>query len=354
MNGSGINAKSLLNREVVALRDGSYFGKVQSIGINTGTKMVTGLFIKPKGILSGKVFIPFSGIQSFGDYGVTIKEDFDIDNPIKTMEEKELLEMPVITVNGNLLGFVDNFTFDKTDGTIVEYILSEGLVRDTFRGKGVLPGSKVSRIGKDVIIAVEAVESLNFEEVSEDVESFPSIIEDPIIKIDVEGPEIETEVQEDDDREEKERAIEKEWHRALQKVKIVSERLTEKIKVQANKVGDEAREFFADAQNVTQKQLERLNRVIENWQGKLAVIQNKEDDKFNQQLLDEIKNKTVGCPLYDDEGNSIILPGQVIDSGVVKKAMEKGKLHQLFILVAAKDVEEQVEKVEEIEQLQKY
>ena len=31
MNGSGINAKSLLNREVVALRDGSYFGKVQSI-----------------------------------------------------------------------------------------------------------------------------------------------------------------------------------------------------------------------------------------------------------------------------------------------------------------------------------
>lgn len=349
-----VNVRDLLGKEVVALKDGSYFGKVQSVGISTEEKKVTGLFIKLKGILSGKIFVPFSGIQSFGGHGITLKEEFDIDNTLKGVEEKEILEMPVITIDGTLLGNVDSFNFDKMDGKITEYILSEGLVRDTLQGKGLLRGESVARIGKDVIIAQAEVDGSSLEEIEvEDAEymNFSEVYQELPVQAEEFALEVNSEIQETQDSleskiEEEKNTAEKRWQQTLQQVKIVTEELTEKIKLQADKVGDEAKDFWTEAQNITQKQLEKLNHVKENWQDKLTTIQYKKQDEFSQQLLDEIKDKTVSSPLYDDEGNAIILPGQLINNVVVRKAMEKGKLHQLFILAATKDVEDQIEKVE--------
>ncbi|KJS84348.1 MAG: hypothetical protein JM58_10915 [Peptococcaceae bacterium BICA1-8] len=349
------NIQELLGKEVVALKDGSYLGKVQSIGIDAGEKKVIGVFIKLKGILSGKIFVPFSGIQAFGDHGITLKEDFDTENTAKGVEEKEILEMPVITIDGTMLGKVDSFAFDKSSGEITEYILTEGLVRDTLRGKGLLRGISVSRIGKDVIIAAKEVDASNLEQVELDYIDSDDDLETGVIQLNVEEEDTLREFKDEfkDTQENLKQSIEagknsaeRGWQQTVQKVKKITEEWTEVIKQQADKVGDEAKELWSDAQAVSQKQLEKLNQVKEKWQVKLASIQHKKQDEFSEQLMDEIKDKTVNSPLYDDEGNPIILPGQEINNVIVKKAMEKGKLHQLFVLAATRDVEDQIEQIE--------
>jgi len=355
MENNLVNVLGLLGKEVIALKDGSYLGKVQSIGINAGEKKVTGVFIKLKGILSGKIFVPFSGIQAFGDHGITLKEDFDTENTVKGVEEKEILEMPVITIDGTMLGKVDSFAFDKNSGAITEYILTEGLVRDTLKGKGLLRGESVSRIGKDVIIAAQEIDASSLEQVDSDYIDFKDNLEESLGELNEVTEEILSESKEElqDNQESLEEniaaeknAAEKSWQQTVQKVKKVTEELTGVIKQQADKVGGEAKELWSDAQAVSHKQLEKLNQVKEKWQEKLTSIQNKKQDEFSEQLMDEIKDKTVNSPLYDDGGNPIILPGQVINNVIVKQAMAKGKLHQLFVLAATKDVEEQIEKIE--------
>lgn len=346
MENNTVNIKHLLGKEVVALKDGSYYGKVQSVGINIEERKVTGLFIKLKGIFSGKIFIPFAGIQSFGEHGITLREDYEMDNMQKAVEEKEIFGMPVITFDGTLLGNVDSFAFDKMDGKITEYILTEGLVRDTLHGKALLRATCVARIGKDVIIAAKEVDCGDLEQIGNDgemIDNFAGTFPEPYS--------IETEAEfEEDIKDSKVDAgkisAEKAWQQTLQQAKLITEELAEKIKSQAEKVGDEAKDFWIEAQNITQNQLEKFNQIKEEWQEKLTLIQQRKQDEFGQHLLDEIKDKTVSSPLYDDEGEPIILPGQVINNVVVKKAMEKGKLHQLFIITATKEVKDQIDKIE--------
>ena len=97
------------------------------------------------------MFIPLDSIQGFGTHGITIKEEFEPGNS-KVVEEKEILDMPVITTNGTLLGKIYDFGFDVETGQITQYILTEGLVKDTYRGKALIEASDVFRIGKDVVI----------------------------------------------------------------------------------------------------------------------------------------------------------------------------------------------------------
>ena len=95
--------------------------------------------------------------------------------------------------------------------------------------------------------------------------------------------------------------------------------------------------------------MEKLNQVKEVWEEKLNNIKSKPQEELGEQVLMEIKGKTIGKPLCDDQGEVIILPGQVNDDKLIKKAIENGKLHELFILIATKDVEDEIEKVDIVE-----
>ncbi|MDK2824309.1 MAG: hypothetical protein PWQ67_2333 [Clostridia bacterium] len=353
MSDNTTRVQSLLGKEVVNLKDGSFIGKIQSVVINPVEKKVIGVYVKLKGILSGRNFIPFSGIQSFGTHSVTIKEDFDPEATAKGVEEKDIINMPVITITGTMLGKVDSFTFEKSSGVITEYILTEGIVQDTLRGKALLKGEKVSRIGKDVLIAAAEVDETGLEEL--DNHEYEESVVSTFIEVKEDAQEVYDESKEKL-QETKENIVEEietskisaknAWQQAISKAKKISEEWTFKIKEQAGKVEGEAKELWTEAQSVTQKQIEKLNHIKEKWQEKLANIQNKKQDEFGEQLLNEIKGKTVSKTLYDDEGNAIILPGQVINDEIFKKAGEKGKLHELFILAATKEVEDQIEEME--------
>ncbi|MFZ7102340.1 MAG: PRC-barrel domain-containing protein [Peptococcaceae bacterium] len=351
MTETKIGVFNVLGKEAVSLKDGEYLGKIQGVMVNREEQRVTGIYIKQKGILSGKTFISFSGVGYFGEHTVTIKEDYQGENPGKEVEEKDILEMPVITITGTLLGNVDSFTFDSASGIITEYILTEGILQDTFRGKGLLKGDQVSRIGKDVIIAAAEVDESQLEEVEgeyiEIKDTYPAGAED-VRETGEDAKELMKNTRDNLERglETAKNTAEKTWQQVGQKTKKMTEDWAGVIKGQAGKLSGEAKEFLTEAHSATNKQLEKLNQVKDKWQTKLTMIQNKKQDELSDQLLEEIKNKTVSEVLYDEENKPIIQPGEVITEQVLQKAAAKGKLHELFLLAAAKDVEDQIEKVE--------
>jgi len=342
-----VKAQKYLGKEVITLKDGTYLGKVHSIVINAEEKRIIGITIKLKGLLSGKMFIPLDSIQGFGTHGITIKEEFEPGNS-KVVEEKEILDMPVITTNGTLLGKIYDFGFDVETGQITQYILTEGLVKDTYRGKALIEASDVFRIGKDVVIVNSELEQLDmmdyYEEEPDETEINPQ-----------------WEIQEDKELSQEDHDDpEKYWEQTLSDAKKIAETWKATLKEQGSKLGAEAKEikntsqqmletFLDDAQKKIQEQLEKLNQVKEVWEEKLNNIKSKPQEELGEQVLMEIKGKTIGKPLCDDQGEVIILPGQVIDDKLIKKAIENGKLHELFILIATKDVEDEIEKVDIVE-----
>lgn len=351
MQENTVRVQSILGKEVITLKDGSFIGKIQAVATNPEEKKVVGVYVKLKGILSGKNFVPFSNIQAFGSHSVTLKEDYEPETSSKAPEEKDIIGMPIITIDGTLLGKVDDYTFDAESGVIKEYILSEGLVQDTLRGKGVLNNDKVSRIGKDVIVALADVDESGLEELDplyedfseEEVNELEELADDAVEKIEEEKEEIQEVI--DTSQEEADKA----WQQSIKKAKDVSEKWTNKVKEQAEKVGEEAKELWSEAQSTVMKQLEKLNHVREKWQEKLTKLGNTRQDELGEQLLNEIKGKTISKPLVDDLDNIIVEPGQIIDNEVITKAMEAGKLHDLFKLAAAKDVEDRIIEIEKID-----
>jgi len=347
MNEDGVRVQKLLGKEVIALKDGSFIGKIQSIVVNSNEKKVIGIYVKLKGLLSGRNFVPFSGIQAFGTHTVTTKENLESEAVEKGVEEKEIINMPVITIGGTMLGKVDDFTFDMKSGLIKEYILSGGLVQDTLRGKALLKGEDVSRIGKDVIVVLNEIDETALEELDEYED-----IKEGVVDTFNEAKENVQEIFEESKKKVEEginaskEAAESAWQQSLNKAKNVSEEWTNKIKEQADKVGDEAKGLWSDAQSTAHKQLEKLNQVKEKWQDKITNIRGKKQDELGENILKEIKGRTISKSLVDNAGEIIIEPGQVIDDDIIKKALEKGKIHDLFILAAAKDVEDEIEKVD--------
>ncbi|MFZ5942728.1 MAG: PRC-barrel domain-containing protein [Bacillota bacterium] len=352
MTASNVRVRSLMGKEVIYLKDGSFLGKVQSAVVNSGEKRVTGITIKLKGILSGKSFIPYSLIQSFGVHSITVKDEFDPEVMVKVSEEKEIIDMPVITITGTMLGNVDNFSFDQKDGSITQYILTGGIVHDSLEGKGILRGDQISRIGKDVIIANADVDENDLEELdveyTEMQENISSALEQTKeIYEDAKGQLAKSQEKLEKGLENAKTSAENTWQQVGNKAKSITEEWTKKIKEQADKLSGEAKELFAEAQEATQIQLEKLNSVKNKWQEKLSNIKGKPQDEIGESLLNEIRNKTVSKVLYDNEGSPIIIPGQTINDAVLKKALEKGKIHELFMLAAAKDVEDEIEKIEQ-------
>lgn len=350
MANNEVKAQKYLGKEVIALKDGTYIGKVHSIVINAEAKEITGITIKLKGLLSGKMFIPLYSIQGFGTHSITIKEDFQPENS-KVAEDKEIMEMPVITNSGTLLGKINDFAFDVETGGITQYILSEGVVKDTFQGRAILNASDVFRIGKDVIIVNSDLDQLNIMDYNEE-EPYDSNFTDEYI-VDGQWDMDQSNYEENDDPE-------KSWEQAVKDVKQVSENWKAVLKEQGSKLGAEAREiknnsqqklevFLNEAQKKAQEQLEKLNQVKDVWEEKLNNIKAKPQEELGEQVLMEIKGKTIGKPLCDEEGEVFILPGQIIDDELIKKAVQKGKLHDLFILIATKDVEDEMERVDKAE-----
>jgi len=329
-----VRALDALGKETILLKDGSLQGKVQSLVVDEQQRSVKGIFVRLKKLLNNLSYSPLERIQAFGTQGVTLKDELVQDNTGSGY--RDILGMPVITLDGSMLGKIDDYIFDTETGLIEEYILSGGLVKDRFQGKANLSGERISLIGKDVILATADLSDEDLEEAVFFGEEDPDLIKD------------ENEEERKDFREnlqetkefvgekfnEGKKSAEKIWNQTLSTAKSLSERFV----VKAGELGAEAKDS-----------LEKLNVKREQWQEKLKDAKKISKSDLGDKLLAELRGKTVSATLYSDDNELIVEAGATITDEVITKAIELEKTYELMQLVAACEVESQIIEVEKKE-----
>lgn len=153
-------SKKLLTLPVISLNDGEELGKVQGVIVDPEAIALVALILDyRRGIFKEPRIIPFEHIISFGDYAVTIKDSSACERAGQSPHLGPLFRRPtkilgakVLTEDGNFLGTVDEFYFEKKTGRINGLELGDSFLNTLVRGKTLIEGDVITTIGKSAII----------------------------------------------------------------------------------------------------------------------------------------------------------------------------------------------------------
>lgn len=334
-----VNIGSVIGKEILNLEDGAFLGRVQGINVDASEAKVIGIQIKQKGILGGKNIIPFESIKAFGSHTVTVSHL----EGVMSSEGRNILGMPVISVDGTILGKIMDYAFVPESGLIAEYVLKGGLMKDVLDDKGIVEAGKILSIGKDVVIAMEDIDNTDFKAPTEDVYGDWKEIDDIIAELN------DDELFDLDD--ETDKRYEEQFDDLTNKInktigdvttmikkEVNTEELAGIIKEQADRIGGEARGFFDSMKDKLQQNKVDTDTLKQEFKNKVnsnkASKKEDNEDTLANQIVEQLKGSSVEKPLLDAEGNVIVWPGQVIGSEEVKQAIKAGKLQELIGLTS--------------------
>lgn len=168
-------ARDIIGLPVFAIYEGKSVGVVHDI-IMDDSWCTTGITVEDKTWFSSPTYVSWRHILAFGEDAVTIQNE-QVIRPMDVHPDMIFLlkgprcikGLPMLTVNGQQLGLVEDVYLEPTLGKqIIGYELTEGFISDLQEGRKWLPFSQKARLGKDAIIVpvgceqdLEAIEISN-------------------------------------------------------------------------------------------------------------------------------------------------------------------------------------------------
>lgn len=161
-------SKQLIAMPVISLEEGQQVGTVKKLLINPSQKEVIALIIEQKGWFKEQKFVPFNRISSVGEDIITIDQSTGLEKGSSLPEimrffkdQVEIIGAKLITENGAILGYVDEYYLDLSTGSITGLEFTGNIWDNLFKGRAFLDIAFIRRIGKKVIIATsEAPENI--------------------------------------------------------------------------------------------------------------------------------------------------------------------------------------------------
>ncbi|WP_418790304.1 PRC-barrel domain-containing protein [Phosphitispora sp. TUW77] len=331
-----MKTQSLINKPVISLQ-GEELGSVTRVIVNPDDGRVAGLTLSIKGWFKGEKALEFESVKSFGSYAVTIdrgSQVITLDSlPVlkKLAEECDMYNMRIITPEGRLIGTVDDFYFDTATGKIEKFILTGGTIKTVFKGRVSIPASSIENIGKDVIIAANNVtETIQKEEpgLTDNIDHWKEDIDQ--LKGDLEH-------WKDD--------FEKLWEKTRTKAVDISKSAGENIKAAATTGTDKGKELISKTSEVLIEKKSLLKKSQEEWVNRLHVVKNKPENPLTEDEINSILGLKAAKTIIDDAGNIIIVQDEEVFRDTIDRAQQAGKVKELLISVATKDLEEQMEAI---------
>ncbi len=337
-----VNVGSIAGKDILNLENGTFVGKAQNILVNPADQHVAGVLLRQKGLLGSKNVLALENIKAFGSHTITLTNL----SGVQAAEGVNILNMPVVTIDGTVLGKIIDFAFDPANGQIEEYVLSGGLLKNQPVDKGVLRGEQISAIGRDVVIAKENIALDDLYPPEEDTyQSWQEIDE---LMDDLQSPE-----------DELEDVIENFSEKINETVDEVEERLqnintdefSEKLKGQAEKFTADAKELFGSLREKLQSSKLDPDSLKEDIKAKFTAKNPSADGEaaLIKQIEEQMQGSTVEKPVIDADGNVIIWPGQLIGQEEIKHAVAAGKLQDLINVTVPLEADKTPEAAEEAE-----
>lgn len=144
------NSRDVLGLPVIDLSEGRSLGRVQGLVFDPASRKVESLEVGERSLLKTKsLLVPFNQIRSIGNDAITLYEDVSSDeSPEADGNGYRLLGGRLVTMDGTLVGTVDDYTFSPEDGAVAELLVAVEKSRSQLR----LPISAVANFGRDFII----------------------------------------------------------------------------------------------------------------------------------------------------------------------------------------------------------
>ncbi len=331
-----MKTQNLIGKPVISLQ-GEELGSIARVIANPETGSVSGLALNIKGWFKGEKALEFKSVKSFGTYAVTIERSSQVvaldSLPVlkKLAEECNMYNMRIITPEGQLVGTIDDFYFDTATGKIEKYVLTGGTIKTLFKGRASIPASSIENIGKDVIIAVGNVaETLQKDEpgLTDNIEQWKDDLS-----------------QWKDDLEHWKDDFENLWEKTRNKALDLSKTAGENIKGAAVTGTGKGKEIISKTSEVLSEKKTLLKKSYEEWMDRLQAIRNKPQKPLSEDEIQAILGLKAAKTLTDEAGAIIIEQDSEVTREIITKAQQAGKVKELLISVAAKDLEQQMESI---------
>lgn len=365
------SARNIIGLPVIELQEGKSLGRVRGFVFNPLTRKVEALEIGERSLLKSRLQqIAFTQIRSFGTDAVTLHslETAKDEEPAEGEERPEstLTGQRVVTADGTLVGTVEDFSFDKSNGELTDICLS----REKIRGLLHLPPATVLNFGRDFVIVSE--DYLQYGEISNDegtTRQLAHTVEAKAIQFS-----LNREAGQDVFDEEGSAVIRKGETVTVEVIELARQKnrlahvllaagvgeLLEGLDFTREKIDTGSRRLLDAWQSLRNRSQEWISRRIDDeragptgelrelWfqlQGKLSQSGQKIGDSTLAAIREYVRGKTLLNPFHDDQGNLLALRGDLITEELVAKAETAGRLSHLFFAAATGDVHSVLEPI---------
>ncbi len=148
--------KEVCGLPIIAISGGEKIGTVRDLAINFVTKQVMLLVVEDPNWYKDTKVVPFRSIKSIGEDAIIIDSLSQVviastDNQFEQILQKgtQLINSPVMSVEGKYAGTVTEYWFDPQTGVVDSCAIAKGNSTQT------IPKDKILTFGKDAIIISE-------------------------------------------------------------------------------------------------------------------------------------------------------------------------------------------------------
>lgn len=162
-------AYDILGLPVIGVSNGKRLGTAKDFWLDAEMQ-AQGVVLETKNWFTAARYIDWDDVVSFGEDAITVHGDWVLRNWEETPDsiclvngKRKLKGVPIMTVNGQQLGLVEDVYFSENmDKTIIGYELSDGFLSDVTEGRKWLPAPDKTTLGEDVLLVpVHAGQDLN-------------------------------------------------------------------------------------------------------------------------------------------------------------------------------------------------
>ena len=150
--------KTLIGQSIVSFAEGRKLDSVKDLLMSQTNDSIVALLVDEGGLMSSSRVVPLEAVKSFGRDAVVIQDAQAVttasaDPEVKAILNRndQLLGKKVLTDTGDALGSISDMYFDDSDGRILGFEVSGGLLGDIAKGTSYLAVEEIERLGPDVI-----------------------------------------------------------------------------------------------------------------------------------------------------------------------------------------------------------
>ncbi len=358
------SAKDVIGLPVIELSEGKSLGRITALVFNPVARRIEALEVGERSLLKTKMQqIPFSLVRSFGDDAVTL-HGFTSEQEEKEGKdeiiEKKLPGSRLVTVDGTLVGTVEDFSFNTENGSLIDlYVALEKTghlklplaVAENFGSDFIIISQdymkQATRMGGNEGAAKQLVHSVEAKAIQFALnrEAGQDVFDEEGTAVIRKGETVTGEVIE----------LAREKNR-LSHVLLAAGvgELLDGLDFTKEKLDTGSRKLLETWQSLRNRGQEWMSRRIDDertgptgelrelWfqlQSSVSKGSHKLEESTLEGMRKYVEGKVLAHPVHDDNGNPLAAKGDLVTAELVVSVEEAGRLPQLFLSAAAGDVQ---------------